>query len=292
VIANFKIDDRSVREEIANNKVSGWEGAMNNISRSQSLVWGGLLIVFGLMALVDIYVTLSVWVWAGIIAAAGFGVLLVYFNERRELWSLIVAYALLMTATLLVLIESNILKDPFVATFVLGAIALPFLVVFYSNRTHWWALIPAYVLLAIGIMVPLLETNLLNDSFVATYVLATIALPFIVVYVRDRQNWWALIPAYALLAIGIMVGFIEAGWLRDLIIPAYIMFVIAIPFIYVYLRDPREWWPLIPGGVMAVMGLGFLLSERSTRIVAPILVIAFGVLILVRQFVRTSRTDT
>jgi len=132
------------------------------------------------------------------------------------------------------------------------------------------------------------ELNLMRDAFVATYVLGSIALPFFVVFLRDRQNWWALIPAYVLLSVGIMVGLIETRLLNDLLVPAYVMFSIAIPFLIIYLRNPKEWWPLIPGGILGLMGAGFLLSERSTRMVFPILVIAVGILILARQFIRPS----
>jgi hypothetical protein len=97
-----------------------------------------------------------------------------------------------------------------------------------------------------------------------------------------------LIPAYVMLSVGLMVGLIDARVLEDLLIPAFVMFSIAIPFLIVYLRNPKEWWPLIPGGIMGVIGMGFLLSDRSTRIVAPILVIAVGVLIIVRQFMRQA----
>jgi TM2 domain-containing membrane protein YozV len=261
---------------------------MKDISRTQSLVWGGLLIVFGLMGLAESYFDLTVWAWAGALGLAGLGVLLVYLSDRSKMWPLIPAYALLMIAGFLALIELNVLDDPFIATFVLSVIALPFLYVFFMDRANWWALIPAYVLLSIGLMVPLVEFRFLKDAFVATYVLGTIALPFIVIYFRDRQNWWALIPAYTLLVVGFMVGLIETRLLSDLIIPAYIMFAIAVPFLFVYFRNPKEWWPLIPSGIMGIMGMGFLLAERSTRIVAPILVIAFGVAIILRQILRSS----
>ena len=261
---------------------------MNNISRSQSLVWGGLLIVFGLMGLADSYLDLSVWAWVGVLAVSGVGVLAVFLSDRSEWWPLIPAYVLLAIAGLLTLIELNVLRDPFIASYVLSAIALPFLYVYFQDRTAWWPLIPTYVLLSIALMIPLEEFNILSSAFVGSYVLGTIALPFIVIYARDRQNWWALIPAYTLLSIGLMVGLIETRVLDDLLVPAYVMFAVAIPFFYVYLRNPKDWWYLIPGGIMGLMGLGFLLSERSTRLVAPILVILVGIFIITRQLVRTA----
>lgn len=264
---------------------------MTNISKSQSLVGGGLLILFGLAGLADTYLDFTVWAWAGVMGAGGLGVLLVYFTDRSEKWTLIPAYIFLALSFLLAFIALDLIDDPFIGTFVLLLIALPFLYVFFQNRANWWALIPAYVLLSIGLMLPLVEYNLMGDAFVATYVLGSIALPFLVIYFRDRQHWWALIPAYTLIVIGVMVGLLETRLLSDLLVPAYVMFAIAFPFLFIYVRNPKEWWPLIPGGVMGVMGMGFLLADRSTRIVAPILVIALGVALILRQLLRGSSVD-
>jgi len=203
-------------------------------SKTQAIVWGGLLILFGVLGMVATFTNISTWPWVAILAAAGLGVFGVYLTDRSE-WSL---------------------------------------------------LIPAYVLWAVALLVALTTLNALPDDFVATYVLAAIALPFLVVFVRDRESWWALIPAYVLLAVGVMVGLIEAGVLSELLIPAYVMFAIAIPFIVVYARNPKEWWPLIPGGIMAIIGLAFLMAEAAAEYVAPAALILVGVWVLVRQFTR------
>jgi hypothetical protein len=132
--------------------------------------------------------------------------------------------------------------------------------------------------------------NVLRDEFIATYVLAAIALPFLVAFLRDRSRWGLLIPAYVLLAVGVMVVLIEGGPLSDLLIPAYVLFAIAIPFFVVYARDPKQWWPLIPGGIMAVIGLSFLIAEAAVQYVGPAVLVLVGVWILVRQFTRREPT--
>jgi uncharacterized membrane protein YfcA len=63
------------------------------------------------------------------------------------------------------------------------------------------------------------------------------------------------------------------------------MFVIAIPFFIVYFRNPKQWWPLIPGGIMAAIGLSFLLAE-AFQYVFPALVILVGFWVLIRSFTR------
>jgi hypothetical protein len=211
---------------------------MKSQARKQSLVWGGLLVLFGVMALVETYTDLTAWVWVAILAAAGLGVFGIYLTDRSQ----------------------------------------------------WGLLIPAYVLWAVAGLIALVTLNVLRDEFVATYVLAAIALPFLVAFLRDRSQWGLLIPAYVLLAVGVMIPLIEAGVLSELLVPAYVMFAIALPFFAVYARDPRQWWPLIPGGIMAVIGLAFLVAEAAVQYVGPAVLVLVGVWILVRVFTRREPT--
>ena len=254
-------------------------------SRNQALVWGSLLIIFGIVGLVESFTDLTPWAWAVILAATGLGMFGIFLWDRSEWWPLIPAYALWATAGLLSLVELDILRGDYLATYVLSAIALPFIVVFLRDRSQWWALIPAYVMLAVAAMVLLSETVLLPDTFEATFVLTAIALPFLVVYLRDQTQWWPLIPAYVLLSIGIMIPLEALGVLNDFLVPAYVMFVIAIPFFIVYIRNPKQWWPLVPGGIMTAFGLSFLLVE-AFQYVFPALVILVGFWILIRSFTR------
>jgi hypothetical protein len=249
-------------------------------------VWGSLLVLFGVLALVEQFTSLSLWVWVGVLAVSGLVVFVVYLTDRAT-WSLLLtAYVLLAVSGLIAFADLEILPDPFIAIYVLTAIALLFLVVFLRNRGNWWALIPCYVLVAIAVMLGLTEWHILPDAFVATYVLTAIALPFLVVFLRNRSNWWALIPCYVLLAIGIMVALIELRVLNDLLIPAYVLLAIAIPFFVVYARDPKQWWPLIPGGILALIGISFLVATTAVQYVRAVVLIIAGVVILVLQLVR------
>jgi hypothetical protein len=134
-------------------------------------------------------------------AAVFFGVFL--FN-RKQRWSLIPAYVLLVVA-LVMLLEARV-PDELFAAMILWAIALPFLVVFLVNRENWWALIPAYVLIIIGLITLIASGG--DDEIIGSIVLFTIAIPFFVVFLRNRENWWALIPAGVLTSIGLAVGFV------------------------------------------------------------------------------------
>ena len=212
---------------------------MNSKSRNQGLVWGGLLILFGVLALIEVYYELGTWVWVAVLTVGGLGVYAIYATDREQKWMLIISYVMLAVAGLITLLELNILRDPFIATFVLLAIALPFLVAFLFNRANWGLLIPAYVLFAIGVMVPL----------------------------------------------------IELGVLEDIMIAAYIMFAVAIPFFVVYLRNSANWWALIPAGILAFIGIVFLIAQAAAEYIVPIVLIAVGIFIVVRQFTKKEQIE-
>jgi hypothetical protein len=261
---------------------------MRDSSTKQSLIWGSLLIVFGVIGLLDSIMDLSLWVWVGAMGVMGLGVLAFYIADPTEWWPLIPAYILIVLAAFVAGIELDLLRDSFIASGILTVIAIPFLAVYVRDRSEWWPLIPSYVLLIIAAMLALIETGILGDTWVATFVLAGIGSPFLVVYLINRSNWWALIPAYVMFDIGLMVGLIDAGVLRDMLIPAYVMLSIALPFFVVYAINPSEWWPLIPGGIMGFMGVIFLMTGEFLEYVLPILIILAGVLILGRQFLSRS----
>jgi hypothetical protein len=205
---------------------------MRTRAQKQAFVWGGLLILFGIVMLVETIADISEWIWVAILTVAGLAVFAVYLTDRSD----------------------------------------------------WGLLIPAYVMWAIAGMLVLITLEILNDESIATYVLAAIALPFLVGFLRNRERWGLLIPAYILLAVGVMVGLIGIGILNDLLIPAYVLFAVALPFFVVYARNPKQWWPLIPGGITASIGLSFLIAEDAAQYIAAIALVVVGGWIVVRQF--------
>jgi hypothetical protein len=201
----------------------------------QSLVWGGLLILLGAISLVETFADLGAWVWVATLIVAGLAVYGFYAMDRSEKWMLIVSYALLVIAIMVASITLGVLRDEGVATYVLTAIAAPFLFAFLRS---------------------------------------------------DRTKWGLLIPAYILLAVGVMVGLIGLRVLDNLLIPAYVLFAVSIPFFVVYARNTKQWWPLIPGGITALVGLSFLIAEATVQYVVPAVLIIGGIWVLARQFTR------
>jgi tryptophan-rich sensory protein len=77
------------------------------------------------------------------------------------------------------------------------------------------------------------------------------------------------------------------GWFANHVwysVALYVLSAIGLTFLIVFLRDREHWWALIPGGIMTVVGLSFLIADSAVQYVAPIALIVMGVWVLVRQF--------
>lgn len=230
---------------------------------------------------------LSEWVAADFIAVAvlvliALPFLYTYFRDRVKWWALIPAFILLLVAVLILFTEVLGLGDDYIAVFLLPGFAIPFLYIYFTNKERWWALIPSYVFLWIGLIIALEEFLPVGEKFIAPGIVGGIGLPFLYVYLRDREKWWALIPAYALLAIGAMILLLDFRLLTGLVIPAYIMLAIASPFFFVTLLNPERKWALIPGGITAAVGLGFLLGTDIGKYLFPAILVLLGIWLLLR----------
>lgn len=163
---------------------------------------------------------------------------------------------------------------------IFGGGGLAFLFLAQRTPANRWALIPGYVLIVIGVLIVLGTLNIMGD-LIGIFVMLAIGFPFLYVYLKNRSQWWALIPAYTMAAIAGIIA-ISAVAPDSPIMPTYIMLAIALPFYYVYFRNPSNWWALIPAGIMTLIGLGIFLT--NFQFVFPIALILLGAFLLFRQF--------
>ena len=130
-------------------------------------------------------------------------------------------------------------------------------------RRDLWRVIAGALIVIVGVVLLLSETKVLvlNGEVGGILVLLAGAVVFGTLWLSNPKEWWPLIPG------GIMAGWGVATVLGLLGLPAGLVSLIgfvgsAAPFLYIYSLNRKEnWWALIPGGIMAFMGLVTLLGS-------------------------------
>ena len=92
-----------------------------------------------------------------------------------------------------------------------------FLTVFLNQKSNWWAVIPGVVLLDLGLIIVLaVFFPKFSDVYSGAIFLGGIGLSFVLVYLMQKRNWWAVIPAGVLTTLALVTlvsewGFFDAG---------------------------------------------------------------------------------
>jgi hypothetical protein len=169
----------------------------------------------------------------------------------------------------------------------LGVGAFGFLSVYLSNRENWWALIPGITLLAVATLV-FLNTVLPGETgdWGGVIVLGGIGLAFLLVYLTNRDNWWAIIPAGVMITLSAVVllsevvtGF-EVGGILFLGLGLTFALVAVLPN-----PNGQMKWAFIPAGVLVLMGL-LVMAALSSLInyLWPLVLILAGLFLVFRTF--------
>jgi hypothetical protein len=170
------------------------------------------------------------------------------------------------------------------AVFAAGGAA--FLVVFWRDRAHWWALIPGFVLLSIGTLIGLNEyAPSFDEAWGGALVLGGISLSFWMIYLTDRARWWAVIPGGVLLSVTTLV--ILSAQLPGQELAWVIFLGMALTFGLVYLLpagEGRNRWAIYPAAVLLVMALLLMvMMGQAINILWPIALILAGLYIAYRR---------
>lgn len=184
---------------------------MNRIG-ANGLWWGLLMVGGGALWLVDAtgVVNVSPIVAAIFFALAGIGFAVDFARDPHNGWAAIPAGALIGLGALIAFVELTTAPDEWGAAMLLAGSGLGFAAVYFRMRDHWWALVPAGLLLSVAIVVasvPLVD----RQQDIAVIVLGIIAAALValaLIPIRGRRMIWPLIPAGT---VGVVAGFLAAG---------------------------------------------------------------------------------
>lgn len=120
-----------------------------------------------------------------------------------------------------------------------------------------------------------------------------VGLSFLVSYLMTRQDWWKVIPGFALLAVaGIL--FLSSRQVPGEWIGALLFIGLALAFAVIYISDRQaNWWALIPFGAMVVMVAIVLLasSGMSEKALGAILFGGMGLVFLLVYLLAADRNQ-
>ena len=162
-----------------------------------------------------------------------------------------------------------------------GIGGLVFLLVFILNTDEWWALIPGFILVGLGIntfMGQYMET--MSGQWGGAVFLGFIGLAFIVIYFFHNEHWWAIIPGGVLLTLA-GVTLLPA---TDALSGGVFFLGMALTFGLVYILPKpagKLTWALYPAGILFLIGLAIMLNVANLiNYIWPVaLLIAGGYLI-------------
>lgn len=240
-------------------------------------------------------ISLTIFLASGRVADASIGSVILFsiavpfiiafvLEVRKNWWALIPAWVMCMLGFVVMIIDRT--QGEWIATLILSAFALPFLVVYLVDRSRWWALIPAYVFAFTAAIPPLSRS--LPGEYMGGFINIAIGLPFLAVYLISTKSWWTIIPAGIMLSIGLMITLIGAIGASEQIgqFGAGAMFLgWAATFFVLWLRrslHSTEWakYPAmalaVVAGILFVIGAGFQTYWPLILIAAGIVVLYFG----------------
>ncbi len=169
--------------------------------------------------------------------------------------------------------------------FVLAGLA--FLSTFYSDRSAWWAIIPGVILFGLGVFIAMNELAPGFSGVVGGAIfLGTISLAFWLVYLANRANWWAIIPAGVMATLAIIAGLGELAPGMEL--GGLFFFGLGLTFALLGVLPQHAGnlrWAFIPAGIMIIFGV--LITAAAANLinyVFPALMILGGIYLLFRRY--------
>ena len=140
-----------------------------------------------------------------------------FYGGRRRMWPLWPGVGLILFSIPVAL--TGIAPESLIATLFIAGPGVVLLVIYLWRRAYAF-LIPACVLIAVGLVIPALDTlpgdTLQQGMLGAGLITSATGLAFLAMYVADQlytraSNWWPLIPGLVLLAIGALLGLTGSG---------------------------------------------------------------------------------
>ncbi|MCE1254990.1 MAG: hypothetical protein LWX83_15765 [Anaerolineae bacterium] len=204
-----------------------------------------------------------------------------FYNSRLVVGLVLILAGVLslLQATGLVTIGNQL--HPAIVSSVFGLAGLLFLGILINHRQDWWVLFPGMALSGLSVII-MLDAFAPQIAWASGAVfMAMLALSFWLVYLINRNAWWAIIPGGVLTTLAAIILSDQLSVLNG----GTIFFLgLAATFGLVYFVT-RQKWAWIPGVVM--LGMSAVTSSLIGHYSAylwPVILIGIGLVIAYRSF--------
>ena len=264
-------------------------------TRIPTLILGLILLLAGAYALLNQFCyleDLSPQIAIVVFAVLSVLFFVAYFLSGIQSWGwLFPACTFAALAGTMAIIEANITEE-WIATLIVGSVAVPFLAAFFLDRSRWWALIPGFILSVIAV-IPALTPGT-ADEWIGVLVVAAIGLPFIVVYLVAPKHWWAIIPGGVMISIALLILLSEVQITRGDELGVVVMFLgWALTFGIVWFRRNLHGtdWAKYPALALAGVALIIALTTSGWDFIWAVALILGGLAMVLYSLMRRRKSE-
>lgn len=161
-----------------------------------------------------------------------------------------------------------------------------FLYFYWLNREQWWALIPGFALIGIGVLIGVAEYGPPElENVAGSIFMFSIAVSFLIIYLRNREVWWPIIPLGFCTTIGIMIlldSIMGEGELDAVVLFLGGALTFGVLGILPSSKGKMS-WAFIPAAVMLLIG-GIVLADElgSAQLFGAAALVIVGIFLLTR----------
>ncbi len=187
---------------------------MSSKEKYVGVFWGIVLILLGVGFLITRSTSLQIndpWLGMALTAGLSLAFFVSYFLSGTDRWGWLFPACILAGTTLTIWFGVNVPapQGGWIAAPVLLGVAAPFVVVYFQDREkNAWALIPAYILVAITVVAAL--SDVIPNELEGTLTLLLIGLAFLGVYLLRRARWALIV--FIILALVSVIPAVQGEW--------------------------------------------------------------------------------
>ncbi|MDH5606276.1 MAG: hypothetical protein OEY93_05265 [Anaerolineae bacterium] len=167
-----------------------------------------------------------------------------------------------------------------------GAAGLYFILMFVRNSGTWWPIIPGAILLSLAVvsLSSLFLGGVLSD-IEGLIILGSLGLSFLLIFLTNRVQWWAVIPGGVLLTVGVISWIDETG-AAGVGSETVLFLGLGLTFLLLYLVPTpvgRIGWAIFPAAALLLVGafVGYADNEVVGKILGPAGILLAGLVLLV-----------